>query len=388
MLGKEELYGWKGFRELTALFAFQGTLGVFVAIALWRAEPAAWSAPILLTLAGGAALTFWQWHLLVPTLVRFELVFMPKVERRLLFPLFVALIALVGLAAWLPWSGIALRLVGVDVLVLSLVSFAVAGFLFTLVRDEQGRVALLQQHFERFATSQNRTEVARVELYVQQRAACLTPGISIRGIEFPGLTSRPWHEPASLSWVAKLEEAYPVIRDEILAALAGPAPGLKQYRYLGVSTADWQSLMLFREADGFLAESCAKLPKTVATLRALSVPFGREVMVSVIKPRSHIPPHRDSGNMTLTCQLGIQIPKSGCSIRVGRERRAWQEGKCVVFDTTYEHEVSNDSDEVRVVLLFDFLHPDLTATERAFLEQLGRLEYQTEALAPTALDAA
>jgi aspartyl/asparaginyl beta-hydroxylase (cupin superfamily) len=374
MTGRQELYGWKGLRELMALCAFQGALGLFFDVELWATREGAWSSLAFLALAGGAALFYWHFHLLVPTLVRFELVFMPMIERRLLKPSLLLLVgvALIAACAPLALGPLALGLIGVDVLLLSLVSFALAGLLFSLLRGERAALGDMQGLYRRFAASRAGAELSRLRLYLDQRAACPTPGMPIRGIEFPGLTSRPWHEPDSLPWISRLEAAYPMIREEISAALGQPSTELKQYRYLGVSSADWQSLMLLREPEGFIEENCRKLPQTMALLRSLPISFGREVMVSVLKPRSRIPAHRDSGNLTLTCQLGIQIPEQGCSIRVGRERRSWSPGKCIVFDTTYEHEVDNDSDQARVVLLFDFLHPDLTATELAFFEQSSR----------------
>src|SRR5205823_227290 len=41
-----------------------------------------------------------------------------------------------------------------------------------------------------------------------------------------------------------------------------------------------------------------------------------------------------------------------------------------VFDDTFEHEVWNQSDKTRYVLLFDVWHPDLTDIEVELLEQL------------------
>jgi ornithine lipid ester-linked acyl 2-hydroxylase len=35
----------------------------------------------------------------------------------------------------------------------------------------------------------------------------------------------------------------------------------------------------------------------------------------------------------------------------------WEEGKCVIFDDTHKHEVWNDTDGIRVVLLFDVYRP-------------------------------
>jgi beta-hydroxylase len=44
---------------------------------------------------------------------------------------------------------------------------------------------------------------------------------------------------------------------------------------------------------------------------------------------------------------------------VGDETRTWQEGKCMVFDDTVEHEAWNKSDQSRVVLIVDFKAPEL-----------------------------
>ena len=50
--------------------------------------------------------------------------------------------------------------------------------------------------------------------------------------------------------------------------------------------------------------------------------------------------------------------------RVGAETRYWREGEAFVFDDTIEHEAANPSGELRVVLIFDVWHPDLSRTER------------------------
>ena len=41
--------------------------------------------------------------------------------------------------------------------------------------------------------------------------------------------------------------------------------------------------------------------------------------------------------LTLSTHNGPQVP-TGCRLRVGREWRTWQLGKCLVFDDSYEHE--------------------------------------------------
>ena len=44
-------------------------------------------------------------------------------------------------------------------------------------------------------------------------------------------------------------------------------------------------------------------------------------------------------------------------MRVGDQMVHWEPGKCVVFDDFFHHEVWNDTDEERVVLIFDFERP-------------------------------
>jgi ornithine lipid ester-linked acyl 2-hydroxylase len=53
----------------------------------------------------------------------------------------------------------------------------------------------------------------------------------------------------------------------------------------------------------------------------------------------------------------VPEPRERCRIRVGDEYASWNEGKVLVFDDTYEHEVWNDTEGVRVVLFLDVVRP-------------------------------
>lgn len=65
-------------------------------------------------------------------------------------------------------------------------------------------------------------------------------------------------------------------------------------------------------------------------------------------------------------------------MRVATEKKAWEENKVVVIDTTFEHETGNASEEDRYVLIIDFWHPDLTEAERAALRCFYDLRNQFE----------
>ena len=61
----------------------------------------------------------------------------------------------------------------------------------------------------------------------------------------------------------------------------------------------------------------------------------------------------------LRYHLGLIVPEDAesCRIRVGEDYRHWEEGKSMIFDDTFNHEVWNDTDETRVVLFVDVMRP-------------------------------
>lgn len=61
----------------------------------------------------------------------------------------------------------------------------------------------------------------------------------------------------------------------------------------------------------------------------------------------------------LRYHLRLIVPEARgiCKIRVGNDFRTWEEEKSLVFDDSHEHEVWNDADAYRVVLLVDVVRP-------------------------------
>ena len=57
--------------------------------------------------------------------------------------------------------------------------------------------------------------------------------------------------------------------------------------------------------------------------------------------------------------LGLIVPKDRerLWIRVDDQILHWDEGKVILFDDSYEHEVRNDTDELRAVLFIDIDRP-------------------------------
>ena len=149
-------------------------------------------------------------------------------------------------------------------------------------------------------------------------------------------------------FVSILETNWGTVRDE-LAAVPNNAfePWPERFMYEG----GWNVFGLYAFGNK-LAANCRICPRTTALVER--IPGLVTAGFSWLAPKTHIRPHRGYSKTVLRCHLAVVTPDS-CTLRVGAETRTWEAGKCLVFDDTQEHEARNDSDEVRVVLLIDFL---------------------------------
>ncbi len=80
-------------------------------------------------------------------------------------------------------------------------------------------------------------------------------------------------------------------------------------------------------------------------------------MFSILKPNSHILPHRGPFRGALRYHLGLQCPSKDCQLMIDGQPYQWKDGEHVMFDDTYMHSVQNDSNETRVILFLDVARP-------------------------------
>lgn len=177
-------------------------------------------------------------------------------------------------------------------------------------------------------------------------------------------------------WSEQLEAQFPAIRAEIVAGLDVAGDGSP---YLGdghrlegeqwlplLNKMSWASVHLYSRG---VANSAVidKFPRTLAALEPLPLATSggnpAEVFISVLAPHTRIPEHFGVSSAILTAHLPIVVP-AGCGLQVHDETREPQEGKLTVFDDTWQHCAWNDSDQQRVVLIFELWHPELTAPEK------------------------
>jgi aspartyl/asparaginyl beta-hydroxylase (cupin superfamily) len=199
---------------------------------------------------------------------------------------------------------------------------------------------------------------------------------------YPGLPAIQFFDTAQFDWVPEFESAAPAIAAELKALLnvgTGDFRAYVQHQTVAreankalLGKKDWSILPLCE--NGWLAPSAIeKCPTTWETVLRAPLPriagWGPTVVFSLLKGGAHIPPHSGMFNTRLVCHLPLIVPE-GCRFRVGNEVREWEPGKLMIFDDTIEHEAWNDSDQDRVVLIFDIWRPELTEQERHELTAL------------------
>lgn len=162
-------------------------------------------------------------------------------------------------------------------------------------------------------------------------------------------------------WVAALEDNWRRIRAELDTVLVHPEdiPAFHQLSpdQQRISKGDNWKTYAFYIFGNRIDDNCHACPVTAGLLDGL--PGLQNAWFSILAPGYHIPAHKGPTRAVIRCHLALKVPaaRERCWLRVHDQVCHWEEGRCLVFDDTYEHEVKNDTDETRVVLFLDFDRP-------------------------------
>ena len=169
----------------------------------------------------------------------------------------------------------------------------------------------------------------------------------------------PVFEPGFFPWTAALEKDWWTIREEADAVLRRDAPSL------GSISPDHRRL----DADGlwrawFLCGYGYRIPSHYALCPRTGelverIPGLISAFFSIHKPGTHLPPHKGVTKGMITGHLALHVPADPEKCRMWIEGQVvrWEEGRMIVFDDTRKHQVWNDSDEDRVILLVHVARP-------------------------------
>ncbi len=171
-----------------------------------------------------------------------------------------------------------------------------------------------------------------------------------------------------------IDRNYDVIRDELLAVLPR-REGMPRYhdvddRQQSISEAtpgNWRTLFLSAYGAGERLPNRDLCPRTVEVIE--SIPNLLQAFFSILDPGKKVPAHRGPHFYYLRYHTAFVVPKEKPpKIRVKDQFYTWKERESVLFDDSWNHEVFNESDDIRVVLVTDIIRP-----RPPFLDRLLRM---------------
>ncbi len=241
--------------------------------------------------------------------------------------------------------------------------------------------ALGQMIGTRASAPSPRTREAMAALLGEQRIHVAEPTF----FTVPRLPAVPFFDRALTPWIDALEAAAADIAAEARQVMADDAatagfvpyvdnpPGVPANQWTELDHSPQWSAFFFLKHGARNEANLARCPRTAAVLASLPLVqlAGRapNAFFSLLTPHTRIPPHTGVTNARGTVHLPLIVPE-GCGFRVGGETRQWVPGKAWAFDDTIEHEAWNDSDQPRLILIFDVWNPYLEPAETGFVRDM------------------
>jgi aspartyl/asparaginyl beta-hydroxylase (cupin superfamily) len=186
-----------------------------------------------------------------------------------------------------------------------------------------------------------------------------------------------------------LDRGFPAIRHEVTALLTekGAIPRYHDVDPMqrGISARvdpekDWKVFYLFAMGEKPAANR-ARCPRTAELLDGIPGLF--QAFFSILDAGKSVPAHCGPYRGYLRYHLGLLVPSEDPpSIRIKDQHYTWKEGESILFDDSWNHEVTNHSQGDRVVLIVDIRRP-MPAPFRALnrlVETVMRLVYGKQIL--------
>lgn len=187
-----------------------------------------------------------------------------------------------------------------------------------------------------------------------------------------GLKAQPWWSPDETPYassIKELEKHWLDVKNEALSLMTDK--GFKPEAENLKDSGDWKQFEIFARGQK-IERNCRLAPKTCALIGKIPDAAGckrGQAKFSLMHPGTHVWAHVGPTNCRLRLHLGLVVPPK-VRIRVANETRKWKEGKVLMFDDSFEHEVWHEGSSLRLVLIVDFWHPDLSASQKASLSPI------------------
>jgi aspartate beta-hydroxylase len=197
-----------------------------------------------------------------------------------------------------------------------------------------------------------------------------TPPVLDTGTLFPG--------------AQRFVDAWPALREEALA-LASRIETVPRFHELMAEQAeisandgrDWR-MFLLRVYGVDIKKNMAACPVLAGLVS--SVPDVLSATLSFLAPGKHIPKHRGPFRGVLRYQLGLSVPlaedgRPAAVLALDNVEYRIGNGQQLLWDDTFDHEVWNNSDQMRIALLLDVrrraMPMDIAVLSRMLIAAIG-----------------
>lgn len=174
------------------------------------------------------------------------------------------------------------------------------------------------------------------------------------------------------SWAKLLTDNHDVILSEINKLIESKDTGIIPYfnKTLASNATDWTILPLYVWGKKQMAntKNCPATTKIVESISGMT-----SCSFSILNPHTSIKPHHGDSNvmyrshLTLKCNDGL--PKIG--MRVKDQKIEWKNGEIFAFCDAYEHEVWNNTDQQRLVLIVDVIREEFIAQKKMICSEVN-----------------
>ena len=107
--------------------------------------------------------------------------------------------------------------------------------------------------------------------------------------------------------------------------------------------------------NNIYSENCLKAKETLKIIKQIK--GVTSCGFSILKANSIIKPHYGDSNVMYRCHLTLKMPGKlhDIGFRVKNETISWEPGKLIAFCDAHQHEVWNNTNEDRLILIIDIL---------------------------------
>lgn len=167
-----------------------------------------------------------------------------------------------------------------------------------------------------------------------------------------------FYESENLDWAKLIESNYDLIKSEFLSFINNNQNQFESYfsSDLVSGVGKWKTIgFVFWGIRNY--ENCNACEKSIQLFS--NIPGFISISISKMEGNSEILGHHGDSDAIYRCHLPLVVPGELPEIgfQVGKEQKAWKEGKLMIFNDAAYHKGWNKTSKERTVLMIDILKP-------------------------------